>query len=119
MQVVREPLTRLVVHLRYIQNKVEVGHDLFEGEVSMTQQQADAYKQMVGDGKASVTASAELSESDYGNGGKVFVSVTLTVDQSQQGIETGIAWAKHMAQQKAWEAHAELKNQLQVKGILR
>ncbi len=85
----------------------------------MSQQQADAYKQMIGDGKAEVVVSAEVGESDYGNGGKVFVSIKLTVDQSAQGLESGLAWAKHLSQQKAWEAHAELKNQLQVKGILR
>ncbi len=119
MQVVKEPLTKMSVHLRFIQNKTEVDHQVFEGEVTMTQQQADAYKQIIGDGKASVTVSAELGESDYGNGGKVFVSVTLTVDQSQAGLDSGIAWAKALSNQKAWEAHAELKAQLHQRGILR
>lgn len=115
---VKEPLTRMVVHVRYLDDKIEVGHDVFEGEVPVSQQ-PDNYKQLIGDGKASVTSSIDVGESDYGNGGKVFVSVTLTVDQSQQGIESGIAWAKHIATQKAWEAHAELKEQLKQRGILR
>lgn len=118
MEVVAAP-TRMTVHVRYIKDKSEVGHDVFEGEVPMSQQQQDSYKQLIGDGKASVTASKELSESDYGNGGKVFVSVTLTVDQSQPYIESAIGWAKQLADQKAWEAHAEMKNQLLQRGIIK
>lgn len=85
----------------------------------MSNEQQDAYKQIIGDGQAKVTVSKELSEADYGNGGKVFVSVTLTCDQSTTGITTGISWAKYLADQKAWEAHAEMKAQLHEKGILR
>jgi hypothetical protein len=114
-----QPKTKLIVHIHYLQDKVPVGHDVLEGEVPMTQQQQDSYKLLLGDEKASVTASKELSESDYGNGGKVFVSVTLTVDQSQGALESGIAWAKMLADQKAWEAHAEMKQQLVQRGILK
>lgn len=111
--------TKLTIHVHYYQDKAVVGHDVFEGEVTMTQPQQDSYKQLLGDEKASVTASKELSESDYGNGGKVFVSVSLTIDQSQGALESGIAWAKMLADQKAWEHHAEMKQQLVQRGILK
>lgn len=113
------PLTKMIVHIHYLQDKVSAGHDMLEGEVPMSAQQQDWYKSIIGDGKASVTASKELSESDYGNGGKVFVSVTLTVDQSQGCIDAGITGAKALADSKAWEAHAEMKQQLHQRGILR
>jgi hypothetical protein len=114
-----EPLTRLVVHIHYRQDGVWVDHDLMEDEVPMSVEQQDAYKQIIGDGQAKVTVSKELSEADYGNGGKVFVSVTLTCDQSATGLTSGLTWAKWLADNKVWEAHAEMKAQLLQKGILR
>lgn len=114
-----EPLTKLEVHFRYFNDKVSVGHDVIEKEVPMSAHQQDAYRQLVGDGKAEIVVSKELGEMDYGNGGKVFVSVKLTVDQSQAGLESGVAWAKMFADKYAWEAHEELKSQLRQKGILR
>lgn len=96
-----------------------VDHLIYEGVVDMSSEEQDAYKRLIGDGRASVTASRDLSEMHFGNGGKVFVSVTLTVDQSMPGIETGLAWASALVERKVWEAHAELKKQLVEKGILK
>lgn len=115
---VEHPLTKMVVHLHMFKSKVEVDHSLFEGEVPMSQEQRDYYKQLIGDGRASVTVSRELSESSYGNGGKVFVSITLTVDQSQAGLEAGTAWAGALAEKSAWDSHAQLHQQLVQKGII-
>jgi hypothetical protein len=119
MTVEAQPLTKLSVHIHYYQNKAVVGHDVLEGEVPMSAHQQDAYKQLLGDQKAEVVVSKELSEADYGNGGKVFVSVKLTVDQSQPGLESGFAWAKMFADKYAWEAHEEMRQQLHQRGILK
>lgn len=114
-----EPLTRMTVHIHYLKDDEIVGHDVIEGEVPMTQQQQDAYKTMIGDGKAEVTASREISEADYGRGGKCFVSIKLTVDQSQAGLEAGEAWAKAFVTQKVWESHEEMRNQLVQRGVIK
>lgn len=111
--------TRQVIHVHTIVDRVEVDHQVSEGEVQMMSHQVDYYKQLIGDGQASVTVSRELSESNYGSGGKVFISITLTCDQSAQGLESAIAFAKNLAEDKAWSHHAELRNQLVQKGLLR
>lgn len=116
---VSHPLTRFTVHHHYIVNKQEVDHDLLEGEVPMSQAQQDAYKGIIGDGNAKVTLSRELSESSFGNGGKVFVSVTLTCDQSQQGLSAAVSLAQSCADHFIWQHHAELRNQLVSRGILK
>lgn len=114
-----EALTRMAVSIHYYQNKVEVGQDVLEGEVEMSQEQQDGYKQLIGDGLAEIVVSREISEMSYGNGGKVFVSVKLTVDQSAAGINAGEAWAKAFAHQKIWEAHGEMRQQLVDRGIIK
>ena len=112
-------LTREVVHVHTIVNKIDVNHDVYEGEARMSQEQQDAYKQLIGDGMAKVTVSQELSESDYGNGGKVMVAMTLTCDQSQAAVNSAIGWAKHMVDAKAWEHLTLLKQQLVQRGVLK
>jgi hypothetical protein len=42
-------------------------------EAPMDQNQQDAFKALIGDGLGRATVSREMGESDYGNGGKVFV----------------------------------------------
>jgi hypothetical protein len=112
-------LTKQSIHVHVIENKKPVSHDVYEGEVIMSQQQQDYYKQLIGDGKASVTTSREISESSFGSGGKVFVSVTLICDQSMQGVASAIEHARSMAEAKAWEHHAALRDQLIQRGILK
>lgn len=80
-------------------------------------QQADALKQLIGDGQAKVTASKELSHKDYGNGGSVFVSVTLTCDQSQVCIDAAANWASYFAEKNAVEQHSKLTQTLAQLGI--
>ncbi len=112
-------LTRQTIHTHILKDKNEIDHKLFEGEVQMDQQQQDYYQQLVGDGKASVTVSRELSESSFGSGGKLFVSITLTCNQSQSYLEAAINFAKTLAEQKAWEQHGELRTQLIQRGLLK
>jgi hypothetical protein len=112
-------LTKLIVHVYTTVQEQQVQHDVYEGEVSMSQAQQDYYKNLLGDQNASVTVSRELSESNYGNGGKVFVSITLTCDQSVPVMLTAIEYAKGLAEETVWKHHTELRNQLQTKGLIR
>lgn len=112
-------LTREIVHLHRVENERDVSHDVYEGEVRMSQEQQDHYQQLIGDAQASITVSRELSEADYGNGGKIFVSVTLRCHQSEAYINAAVAYASKMAEDKVWEYHAALRNQLLVKGIIK
>ena len=112
-------LTREIIHVHTKVNKQWVDHEVFEGEARMSQEQQDYYKQLIGDGQASVTVSRELSEGDFGNGGKTFVSITLTCDQSGPFLTTATEYAKSLAESKCWEYHGMLKQQLLAKGILK
>lgn len=112
-------LTKLRIERSYIQNNAEIDKQVFDGEVEMDPQQQDYYRGIIGDAKASVTASRTLSHKDYGSGGDVFVSVTLTCGQTGQEISSAIDLAKQMAEWKAWQHLEELKTQLVQRGILR
>ena len=89
---------------------------MYEGEVPMADQ-ADL-KQLLGDGMAKVTASKELSKKDYGAGGSVYVSVTLTCDQSAPALDSAAGWAKHLATKYTMEEFANLEAELQRLGII-
>lgn len=91
--------------------------EIYEGDIEMSQQQAADLKQMIGDGQAKVTASREISSKDYGNGGSVFVSVTLTCDQSQQMIDYAAGMAGYFADKNATEQHGQLQQRLAQLGI--
>ena len=79
----------------------------------------DALKALIGDGNSRVTVSREMGEADYGNGGKVFVAVSLTCDQSMQSVETATQWAKYLADKYATEQVGELRQRLVNLGIIR
>ena len=89
---------------------------VYEGEVPVADQ-ADL-KQLLGDGMAKVTASKELAKKDYGAGGSVYVSVTLTCDQSMHAIESTAGWARHLATKYCTEEYANLEAQLHQLGII-
>ena len=91
---------------------------IYEGELPMADQQQANLKSFVGDAQAKVTASRELSQSDYGTGGKVFVAVTLTCDQSPDAIDSAAQWASYLASKHAQEQHGQLVVQLQSLGII-
>ncbi len=113
-----QPLTRLVVDRKLYHNDREIDHELYEGEVEMTQQQQDAYKAIIGDGLATVTVSRTLSHKNYGSGGDVFVSVSLKCDQSSDGLATAIEYAKQLAEDRAWNHLDQLRHQLVQRGIV-
>ncbi len=89
---------------------------MYEGEVPMADQ-VDL-KQLLGDGMAKVTASKELSKKDYGAGGSVYVSVTLTCDQSGPVLDATAGWARHLATKYCTEEYSNLESQLHQLGII-
>ncbi len=91
------PLATLTVRRVYVQNKNEIDSEISEGEAPMSEQQQDQYKGIIGDGQARVAVGRDMSEMDFGSGGKVFISVSLACDQSA----TGISWAAGLAAQMA------------------
>lgn len=119
VQQIELPLTNQVIHVHSNKGGPAETHDVYEGEAKMSQQQQDAYKMLVGDGKARVTVSRELSEADYGNGGKVFVSVTLACDQSQQVINQAVNLAHQVAEGAAFHYHGVMRSQLEQRGMLK
>lgn len=86
------PIIRIVRHFSINGQDYE---DEWEGELEM---QTDELKEIIGDGKAKITISRELSEKSYGNGGSLFVSITLTTDQSHESVAKAIDLARHYAE---------------------
>jgi hypothetical protein len=94
-------------------------HYVYEGEALMTQAQQDRFQQVVGNGLSRVSVSRDFSEKDYGNGGGVSVTVSLTCDQSENGVNPAIVLANEIALGWAWHYHQQLKQQLIQAGILK
>jgi hypothetical protein len=119
MTQIEMPFGKMTVTRRAIQNKNEVLYEVLEQEVPMGQQEKDAYAQLVGDGNASITVSREVGEQSYGNGGKVFVSVTLSCHQDKAYIDSAIGFAKNLADFHVEQHYYELKDKLVKLGILK
>ena len=58
---------------------------------------ADALKEVVGDGLARISIGMDVGHKDYGRGGGCNVMVTLTHDQSAEGIYEASAIAGELA----------------------
>lgn len=115
MQQIELPLTKQAIHVHTSTGD----HHVYEGEAKMSQQQQDAYKALQGDKEASITVSREMSEADYGNGGKVFVSVTLRCDQSGPVINQTIGLAHQIAEGAVLHYHGLMRSQLEQRGLLK
>lgn len=116
----RNPQVTLTVTRRAEWNKQPVLNE-YQGpmEAPMAQEQQDAFKALIGDGKARVTVSREMGESDYGSGGKVFVSVSVECDQSQPFIQAAIEGAKNLAEYFVPLHWAEFREKLVTMGVMK
>ena len=113
--------TRLVMRYQITINKVErpdLGR-VYEGEVPMSDQQTANLKGLLGDEKSKITVSREMSELDYGNGGKVFVAVTLTCDQDEGVLQVAGQWANHLAGKYTEEYFGEMRQKVVQLGIVK
>ena len=114
------PQPKLIIELRVVgKDKTVLERSVFEGEADMSQQMKDRYATVVGDAKGRVTVSRELSESDYGSGGKVFISISLVCDQSETGINEAVHLATHLSNSYVEKHHSELKDRLIALGIFK
>ena len=113
------PLTKMTVHARIAQSGPVVEHGIYEGGAQMSQQQEDLYKTLIGDGNARITVGRDLGEKDYGNGGGVFVNVSLVCDQSQAAMSRAIALAYELADGACWYYQNQVKQGLISRGILK
>lgn len=111
--------TALNVRRSYIKNKLEVDNEVLEGEVPMTQEQQDYYKQVIGDGQGRISVGRDMSEMAFGSGGKVFVSVSLACDQSSAGIMNAIGLAASMADYYIALHHQQMKERCVQMGLLK
>lgn len=85
----------------------------------MSAQQVDYYKNIIGDGLSKITVSKDLGEKDFGKGGSVMVSVTLTCDQSEAGINGAIQLADRLATYWTDQHHDGMRKLVQQKGLLK
>lgn len=111
---------RAQVILRVQMNGAEIESQIYQGEIpNMSQEQQDYYKSLIGDGMASVTVSRDMSEMSYGNGGKIFVSVSLTCDQSQAYITTAATAGKMLIDGLIDRFFGEMRQELVTRGIIK
>lgn len=115
------PLTAMTIHTRVRGQGAgrTPEHYIYEGDAVMSQAQQDRYKSLVGDGLSKVTVGRDMGEKDFGSGGGVMISITLTCDQSEQSVNAAIALAHEVADNNAWYYQQRLKQQLLQAGILK
>lgn len=113
------PLATYTVRRVYIKDQDEESNEILEGEVPMSNEQQDYYKGVIGDGVARVTVGRDMSEMDYGSGGKVFVSVSLACDQSEPGISAAVGLAARLADYFVEQHYLQMKQRCQAIGLLK
>jgi len=69
---------------------------------------ADVLRRLVGDGKGKVSVGVDMSEKDFGNGFGASVMVTLTCDQSGEGVYNAGAEAGEIAKALLREKYVEM-----------
>lgn len=73
----------------------------------------DELKQLIGDGLARVTVSADMGIKDFGTGAGAMATVSLTCDQSVAAVERAAQIAGAMARDIANEQRQRAENELQ------
>ena len=115
MEQIALPLTKMQVSTRS-----SIGeHQVYEGETKMNPQQQDAYQALIGNGLAKVQVGRDMAEKDFGNGGGVFVNVTLTCDQSQGAINQAVQLAHQLAEGAVVHYHGLLRQDLVNRGMIK
>lgn len=113
------PHTSFTVRRVYSKNSNDVDNEVLEGEVPMSQQQQDYYKAVVGDGLARVSVGRDMSEMDFGSGGKVFVSVSLVCNQDAQTINYAVGLAASIADYQVEQHFQQMKQRCEAMGLLK
>jgi len=113
---VKEPRFHVTCQLEAPDMKTETL--IFEGETP--RELMDQYKQLIGDGNASVSVSTDMSIKKFGAGSSAMVTVSLTCNQDQQTIAAAIDLAaqtgRYYAKAYQQQAEGELRTLLQSQG---
>ncbi len=110
------PTTRMVVT---IHSPIPDLNRVYEGEVPLADQQQYNLAGLVGNGKAEVTVTKDMSAKDFGQGGGVYVSVKLTCDQADQYVDYAARTAGAIASKHLVEQYTEHVRMLQNQGLIR
>lgn len=76
-------------------------HYTFTGDIP--KEVMDAYEQVVGNGLARVSVSADMGIKEFGTGASAMVTVSLTCNQDIKTIETAVTLASELARGYALE----------------
>ena len=101
---------------------VEARYDkklIYTGEAKMSQSQNDYYQSLIGDGKARVSVSRDEAEKDFGTGGGIGVTVTLTCGQTHDQVQAAIGLAHQIADGAVKYYAPQIKQDLINRGVLR
>lgn len=85
-------------------------HYTFTGE--LPKEVMDAYEQVVGNGLARVSVSADMGIKEFGTGASAMVSVSLTCNQDSKTIEQAVELASALARGYAMENRQRAENEL-------
>ena len=72
----------------------------------------DAYEQVVGNGLARVSVSADMGIKDFGTGASAMVSISLTCNQDGATIEKAVGLASELARGFTMENRQRAENEL-------
>ncbi len=99
--------------------RVETPNDslIFEGEVPVADQQSLQLHTILGNKEAKVSVGRDMASKHFGDGGGVFVSVTLTCDQNDAAIDYAVRCAGIIAQKHCHEQFEEHKKLLSYHGL--
>ena len=85
-------------------------HYTFTGD--LPKEVMDAYEQVVGNGLAKVSVSADMGIKEFGTGASAMVSVSLTCNQDGKTIEKAVELASELARGFAMENRQRAENEL-------
>lgn len=94
-------------------------HFVYNGDAQMTQGQQDFYKQLIGDGLGRISLSRDEADKDFGNGGGIMVTVSLTCDQSSNVVAQTIGLAFQIADAAVKHYQPIIKADLVARGKIR
>ena len=85
-------------------------HYTFTGD--LPKEVMDAYEQVVGNGLAKVSVSADMGIKEFGTGASAMVSITLTCNQDEKTLDTAVLLASNLARGLAMENRQRAENEL-------
>jgi hypothetical protein len=106
------------VHLRFNDNDYpDIEDETLQIDIQLSEEEMNRLTELMGNGGAEISLGDSMGEKDFGNGYEAFVNVKLTVDQSEDGIDSGAAelfdLMDELLPEAADRAHAMYKKKLE------